>query len=209
MKATIVLMAISVAAFSGCVDSESGSASFYVKDAPTDEFDEIHVVFSKIMVHKSGGTNNETDNETGNETDNETASGWITVYENATGQDVDLLNASGSKAVFLGEADLETGKYTQIRIYAQSAYGVQGGELVPFDLPNGVLKVVKSFDVVDGETRVVIDFDLDKSVKQAGGQWKMTPVIGKTYAQEVDSEESGEEVHEEGEIVELDELQGA
>lgn len=202
MKTTIVLMAFTVAALSGCVGSDSGTASFYVKDAPTNEFDEIHVVFNKITVHKAG-------DDAGNETGNETESGWITVYENATGQDVDLLNASGNKAVFLGEADLEAGKYTQIRIYAESAYGVIDGEEIPINLANGVLKVVKSFNVGDSETRIVLDFNLDKSVKQAGGAWKMTPVIGKTYAQEVDSEESGEEVHTEGETVELEELEGA
>lgn len=191
-------------ALAGCManDDGEGSASFYVKDAPTDEFAEIHVVFSSIEVHKAGGSD---DDETeSNETKDKSASGWMTVYENATGADIDLLAASAPDAAyFLGEANLSAGKYTQIRIHTDAAYGVDlDGNRVNFTLSNGVLKVVRSFDVnASSETRIVLDFDLDRAIKgsDAGG-WRMSPVIGKTRIDTVADSESGADVAQEGEL---------
>ncbi len=192
MKAIIPALLV-MAALAGCVDEGHGSASIYVKDAATDDFDEIHVVFTKVSVHAANSTGN---------------SSWITVWENATGQDIDLLNLSGNKAAFLGEAELEAGKYTQIRIEAAEAYGIQNGSRVEISLANPTLKVVRSFDVAaDMDTQIVLDFDLDRSVKQNGPHgWKMTPVIGKTTVTVVEDDESGAEVHEEGEATELETL---
>ncbi len=208
----VALMIVAVAA-AGCVgDSGQGSASIYVKDAPTDDFDEIHVVFTKVELHRAGDDNDTSDdNETddADEGDDEGGAGWITVYENASGQDIDLLAANGNKAAFLGESDLAAGKYTQIRIHATEAYGIQDGERKDFILSNNVLKVPKPFTVeADMETKIVIDYDLDRSIKQQGGgplsepTYRMTPVIGKTTATVVEDDESGEDAHEEGEISE-------
>lgn len=193
----ILLSALVLAtAFAGCTASEGGSMSIYVKDAPTDEFDEIHVVFTQVRVHAAGS---------GNESDeNATEAGWITIFENATGQDIDLLAASGDSAAFLGEADLDAGKYTQIRIIVQRAYGVDSeGNETEFTVSSGTVKVVGNFEVGGGEeTQVTIDFDLDRSIKEQGnGNWRMTPVVGKTIVTQVADEESGEDVAEEGEIV--------
>ncbi len=192
MRGIVALLIVGVA-FSGCMTEGTGSASVYVKDAPTDEFDEIHVVFSKVSVHKGG--------------DNSTNGTWMTLFENATGQDLDLLNLSGNRAAFLGEANLTAGTYTQIRIEVLEAYGIQNGTRVDFTVPSGTLKVVRSFELEAGkESRIVIDFDLDRSIKQTGKAWKMTPVIGKTTVTVVDSQASGAEAHEEGEATRLEEL---
>lgn len=70
----------------GCAGSDtagSGSASIYVKDAPSDEFSEVHIVFTDVLVHSSG--DDEDENETANDDadDNETdqeddmEGGWI------------------------------------------------------------------------------------------------------------------------------------
>lgn len=194
---TLLLIMLVAAGLAGCVTEDgTGSASIYVKDAATNEFDEIHVVFTKVSIHGAG---NGSDNGTG----------WITVWENETGQDIDLLDLSGDRAAFLGEADLAAGKYTQIRIQATEAYGMQNGSRIDITLSNPTLKVVKSFDVEAGEeSRIVIDFDLDRSVKEQGKNgWRMTPVIGKTTVTIVDDASSGEDSLEEGEATELEELQ--
>lgn len=201
-------------------ESRASSASIYVKDAPTDEFSEIHVVFTKVEVHAAGDEDadgNETSDD-GNETsevDNETADddanetdeddgGWITLFENANGTDVDLLAASGDASAFLGEADLEPGKYTQIRITVASAYGVSldGNDTVNITVSSGTLKIVKPFDVIEGEeAKITVDYDLDRSLKQQGnGKWRMTPVVGSVVVEHVDDDESGEDAHDEGEI---------
>lgn len=193
----LLAMLIAVA-LSGCSVAVEGvgSASIYVKDAVTDDFDELHVVFTEVRVHVAG-----------NESDDESDDGsWQILWQNETGQDVDLLNASGDLAVFLGEADLEAGKYTQIRIDATEAYGIKDGQRIDITLSNNQLKVVKSFDIeADQETRIVLDFDLERSLHQQGnGVWRMTPVIGKVFTEIVDDDESGEDTTQEGEVVEIE-----
>lgn len=186
MRTLLIAFALLAVSLAGCTASGSGTASIYVKDAPTDEFDEIHVVFTKVEVHA------------GNETDG----AWITVYENATGQDIDLLDASGDRAAFLGEAELDSGDYQQIRIHATGAYGIQNGSRIDFQLAPTPLKVVQSFTVdADRETRIILDFDLDRSIVKMGPNgYRMTPVIGKTTTEIVEDDESGAEAHEEGEV---------
>lgn len=229
-KALLFASLFLVTALAGCTfpgdDGDgTGSASIYVKDAPTDEFSEIHVVFTEVRVHRaeaehSGASTSDSmgDNETmddsmdgmdDNETDDD-GGDWVTVFENETGVDVDLLNTSGARAAFLGEADLTAGRYTQIRITVEEAYGIDAdGGRHDFAVSSGTLKVVRSFDVESGqETRIVLDFDLDRSLHETGhGDWRMTPVIGKTHVDEVEDEESGEESSEEGEVEEIEDLE--
>lgn len=229
---TVLLM---TAFLAGCTTTEGeGSASIYVKDAPTDEFSEIHVVFTKVLIHKAGGeeeseeeseeetegeseaesaeamdeTEEESEAETGEDSEDaeetESDAGWITLFENSTGQDVDLLAASGDASIFLGEANLTEGKYTQIRIVTIDAYGIDlDGNRVDFTVSSGTLKIIGNFDVVAGEeTKITVDFDLDASLKEQGnGNWRMTPKVGKTMVEQVDGDASGAEAHEEGELV--------
>lgn len=208
MRVLMTALALLAVAFAGCTDSGGeGSASIYVKDAPTDEFAEIHVVFTQVEVHFAGnGSDAEDsgDNETedGDHEDDGTSS-WKTLFENEEGADVDLRAANGTAAAFLGEADLAVGKYTQIRIHVSEAYGIDhDGERHEFSVPSSTLKIVRPFDVhADEETQIVVDYDLDRSLTKAGPTgWKLTPVIGKTHVNHVEDDESGEDVHSEGEI---------
>jgi hypothetical protein len=200
MLATLTLMAAMV---SGCASQGEGSASIYVKDAPTDSFDEIHVVYTKVSVHAAGDGDNDDDSDDG---DNQTA-GWKVLFDNASGVDIDLLNVTGDRAAFLGEDDLPAGKYTQLRVEVKQAYGVaENGSHVAITLPSGTLKFNHPFTVeADEETRLVLDFDLDASMEQqTDGSWRMTPVVGHVDAQQVDDDESGEDADSEGEVAEID-----
>lgn len=189
MRTIFMLAMLATVALAGCTTSDSGTASVYVKDAPTDDFDEIHVAFTKVEVHRGNDTNGS----------------WITLYENSTGQDIDLLDASGDRAAFLGEAELEAGTYQQIRVHATEAYGIQDGERVDFELAPTPLFIVRAFEVqANEETRIILDFDLDRSIVQMGPQgYRMTPVIGQTLVEQVEDEESGAEAHEEGQVTEV------
>jgi hypothetical protein len=216
-----------LASLAGCAggDGGDGSASVYVKDAVTDEFTEVHVVFTDVSVHRSGGGGDEgtptgSDNGTGNGTggnstltgtntteDGGSQAGWMSVFHDDAGVHVDLMDASGARAAFLGEADLEAGDYQQIRITVKEAFGVNAsGAQVPITVPSKTLKFVRSFEVEGGmETRIVLDFDLERSLKQSGnGQWRLTPVIGKTFVEVLEDGESGEETSEEGEVTEIE-----
>ncbi|GAG31771.1 unnamed protein product, partial [marine sediment metagenome] len=48
----------------------------------------------------------------------------------------------------------------------------------PLKIPSGSIKLVKSFNIVNGGiTTLTIDFDAEKSVHQAGSQYIMKPTI--------------------------------
>lgn len=221
--AMFALMTLLAALVAGCTaPGGEGSASIYVKDAPTDEFDEIHVVFTQVAVHAAGSSDddNAVDDSDGNETDdapdgNETdddqgegnkTSGWKVLFSDASGVDIDLLNVTGTRAAFLGESELPAGKYTQLRVTVTEVYGIQNGTRVPITLSSGTLKLNHPFEVeADAETRLVLDFDLDKSLRQSGnGSWRMTPVVGSIDTDEVDDEKSGKEHDDEGEVRDLE-----
>lgn len=198
MRVIITALALFAVAFAGCTDSGDGSASIYVKDAPTDEFSEIHVNFTQVQVHYAGNGSDD------NETEEEDEGSWITLFENADGTDIDLLAASGNASAFLGEERLEPGKYTQIRIIVQSAYGIDhDGNTVDIPVSSGTLKIIKPFNVVAGEeSKITVDIDLDRSLVKTGNQgWRMTPVVGSTVVEQVDDASSGRDAHSEGEIV--------
>ena len=170
-----VLTLLLAPALAGCVaDGGEGQAAFYVKDAPSDEFEHVNVTFSQVQVHQA--TENETD-----------GSGWITVFSGS--KTVDLLDfeEEGSKA-FLGEANLTEGRYTQIRITVEDAVGVdkEDGTEAPIVVSSGTAKVVRPWNVTAGEAvSVTLDIDLDRSLREQGnGQWRMTPVIGRVLVED-------------------------
>lgn len=90
----------------------------------------------------------------------------------------------------------------------KDAYGVaENGSRVSITVPSKTLKFVRSFEVEEGrETRITLDFDLDRSLKENTQGWKLTPVVGKTTAVVVDDASSGEEKSKPGDSEELDEL---
>lgn len=185
---TQIACTLIVIALAGCTDGESGRASIYVKDAPTDDWAEIHLVFTKSEITRSGE-------------DNESA--WVTLVDSSSGTDVDLLEAAGSKAAFLGSASLEPGRYSMVRITVSSAYGIDhAGARHNFTVSSGTVKAPGTFEVQEGNnTRIVLDFDLDRPgvlVSQGGTGWRMTPVIGTVTSEVVadngDEPDTGEVV---------------
>lgn len=239
LRSLLLAAVVAGAALSGCATSGGeGSASIYVRDAPTDEFDEIHVVFTDVYIHEGGEDDgNETDEEDGSDAGDggdggppesglRTAqhgdrggqenqfreeAGWINVAGDPDGIDVDLLNASGTRAAFLGEANLTAGTYTQIAVVVADAYGItDNGTREEITVPSGVGRIVESFEIqADVENRIILDLDLDRAMTESGGQgWKLTPVFGNTVVEQVDDEESGAQAHEEGEIAEVGEDSG-
>ncbi|HUR63419.1 MAG TPA: DUF4382 domain-containing protein [Candidatus Thermoplasmatota archaeon] len=157
------------AALAGCASASDGTASAYVKDAAPAGFREVHLVITGVSIHQSS--------------DGNSSAGWTQVFSGA-GTDVNLMNASGAKAAFLGESGLPAGKYQQVRLTASSAYGVgMDGARIAIALPAKELKVVKGFKVEAGkETQLVLDVDLEKSLKEGKDGWELKPVIGKLYS---------------------------
>lgn len=233
---TIGIVVSLVLPMAGCLDSGDGSASLYIKDAPTDEFSEVHVVFSQAYVHQAGEDGGE---ETSDGEDNRPDSGgpsgerstatagltfqgpgsggtqenqfreeagWLQIVSDSQGIDVDLLNATGTKAAFLGEEDLAAGTYTQIAVVVQEAYGIDNnGSQVSITVPSGIGRIVQSFQIeADQETRIILDLDLDRALVESDDQgWQLTPVFGQTVVETVDDSQSGQDAHEQGEVAEV------
>lgn len=158
---------------SGCsAEGGEGSASAYIKDAPTDDWDAVHITVTEVSIHQSGQAG-------GNDT-----SGWKTLFSDSAGVRVDLLNLTGTRAAFLGETGLAPGRYQQVRIMVSDAHGVaKDGSSVDIAIPQkGYLHTAKSFKVDAGkETQVVIDIDLDKALVEKNGAWEFHGKIGKVY----------------------------
>jgi len=166
--ALVPVLALLVTALAGCSSGGDGSASAYVKDATSDTFSQVHLVITQVSIHQSS--------------DGNATAGWVVLFSGSV--HVDLMNTTGTKAAFLGQASLPAGKYQQMRITASEAFGIdKTGAHVAIGLPNKELKVVKGFKVESGkETQLVLDIDLEKSLKQKGTEWEFKPVIGKLYA---------------------------
>lgn len=153
-----------------------GRVAAYLTDAPACGFDAVNVTVSKVRVHKSA-------------TAAETEGGWTDITL-ASPRKIDLLTLTNGAVDLLGETELATGTYTQVRLVLDPNTGngmtnsvvPTGGTEKPLDTPSAVqsgLKLVGNFEVVAGaKTDIVIDFDACKSVLTKGnGNYALKPVI--------------------------------
>jgi hypothetical protein len=218
-RPSAVVIAISTifiaAALAGCVtpdqDSDDGSdgqadqgqgdVSFYVKDAPADDFDSVFVTFNRVQVHRAGEGGDDDlssvpDDDLSSVDDDDLSTvpdstlstvpeddledggaGWITIVDSE--HTIDLKDYQGDARAFLGESAIDAGKYTQIRINVSDVYGMNGTNRTDFTLPSNTLKIVRPWTVTDGEeTVLVVDFDLNESIHKSGnGAYRMKPVL--------------------------------
>ena len=101
--------------------------------------------------------------------------GWKVVV-NAS-KTFDLIALKNVKE-FLGETELATGKYTQIRLYISSATLQINGTTQNLTIPSGAIKLIHPFIVSpNATTTLTIDFDAEKSVHLAGSKYLMKPTI--------------------------------
>lgn len=100
---------------------------------------------------------------------------WFTIVNGS--KSFDLIQLQGVKD-FLGTKELGAGKYTQIRLTIEDAKLEINGEEQPIKIPSGRIKLVRNFNIVDGETTTLtLDFDAKKSVHKAGSRYIMKPTI--------------------------------
>lgn len=135
----------------------------------------IEITISKVEVHKAGI--GETVNETNEtiETNETTTSGWETVVEESN--TFNLLEITGVEEL-LGEKNLSSGKYTQIRLEVSEATITIGGEENELKIPSKKFKLIHPFTIEENKTTtLVLDFDASESVVQAGPQYILKPVI--------------------------------
>jgi hypothetical protein len=183
------LMIIPLISCSGGGDGGTGTLGISLTDTPGD-YDHVFVTIKEIQV-KKGSNNGE--------------AGWLTGF--TVEQTFDLLELQNGVFADLGLTELEAGKYNQLRLILSSEpiaphpfanYVVIEGDQeeeyiigevgeyytiqelkVPSALQTGI-KIVQGFTIeVGGSTELILDFDANKSIVQAGNNtdWLLKPTI--------------------------------
>jgi hypothetical protein len=157
--AALALIAAAAVVFGACASSETdspttqaamGTVEIRATDAPAEGVTSIMVTADNIQVHMADADEDS----------------WITVVDEE--KTFDLVEIEGAE-VFLGEADVEVGQYTQIRLDVTEVIVTIDGVETTARLPSGKMKVVGNWDVREGETTVLtLDFEADKFVVVTG-----------------------------------------
>ena len=192
IAAALAMVIMLVGSYAGPETPQAtGTLQIMVTDAPPEEeVTSIMVTVESVEVHKAAAEqeqeqeqNQEREQEqeqeqSANNSTNEEA-GWLPLDILAGNETFDLLQIQGIEEV-LAVAELEPGKYTQIRMTLSNVQVKLGdGDLQDVILPSGKLKFVRPFDIVEGQTTALLfDFDAEKSVNVTGsGQIIFKPVI--------------------------------
>jgi len=161
--------------------ASGGTLEVYVTDAPPrDEVTGILVTVSGVQVHRAV-TEQETeqdqeqtdgDNQTQQQEQQQTEQGdggWINIDLGDNATTFDLLQIRGIEQ-FLGSSTVEAGKYTQVRLAVDTVQVALGdGQPQDAEVSSKELKIVRPFDIVAGETTLlVLDFEADKMVTVTG-----------------------------------------
>jgi uncharacterized protein DUF4382 len=147
----------------GSVGPGSGSISINLTDAPVDSASEVVVVFTGIELHQ--------------------ASGSTTTIDFPTPKSIDLVKLqNGVTSAITQDSAVPAGSYDWVRLKVLASKNSQGesyikllsGQQYPLWIPSGAetgLKLVRPFTVAQGSvTRLIIDFDLRKSITAPPGQ---------------------------------------
>lgn len=147
----------------------TGEVAFSITDAKPllpDGATNLWITFSKLLVHKSGGS-------------------WISLPLVQTPYTIDLLQYyDGFTTELVPPTKLSYGKYTQVRIVVESAtirFNNDDNTIKPIEIPPGNLKTDTNFtlDIQDpAAADIIIDFDLSRSLVVTGqSDYKLKPVL--------------------------------
>lgn len=130
--------------------TKTGIVEVRATDAPAAGVSKIVVTTSNIQVHKADAAEDS----------------WTTVVDKET--TFDLVAITGAE-VFLGSQTIAAGSYTQIRLDVTKVVVTLEGKEVVAKLPGEKLKVVRPWEVKEGEkTILTLDFDADTFVVITG-----------------------------------------
>jgi hypothetical protein len=179
--ALVIFVLVSAIVISGCTNTVptgpggvlpgppgTGNLVLQITDQPGIDIQRADVTISGVHVHAIPMSGNESE---------EMEAGWITVNEGP--ETFDLVAIKDIKMV-LGKAALPAGRYTQIRLDIDKAMVTIDSMLYNLTIPSGTLRLVRSFDIKEGQdTAITLDFNLQESVQSAGqfGKYLMNPVV--------------------------------
>lgn len=150
-----------------------GTLVMKITDKPVEgEIKSVNVTISEVKIHKADydAVEDEEDDEGG---------GWITVLEEE--RTYDLIKLEDVEELLAIAEGMDVGRYTQIRLYLSGAsIGIDNNEPQDLEITSPSLKLVKPFDIREGEvTELLLDFDAKESVIQVGRteRYKLKPTI--------------------------------
>lgn len=177
------VLVLATAGLAGCggggSDPNTGSLTLSLTDAPVDGAESVVVAFTGIDLQRSDGTRVNLDFGMANGQPNIKSIDLIKLQNGATGS---LTDGAGVPA----------GRYEWMRLKVQADKNSQSGSYIvlsngqqyPLWIPSGAetgLKLVQPFTVAQGSaTRLLIDFDLRKSITAPPGQdpnYLLKPVL--------------------------------
>jgi len=167
--------------------TSAGRLVINITDAPSaPEIEEVWLTVTKVQVHMAGSEDTEEqeqeqeENSQETQNQNENGGGWIEVGLVGDAR-FNLLTLQNGLQAKLAMAELDPGKYTQIRMDVSLVeIKVKGDAVLKIaKLPSGTLKFNHPFEIVGGEeTELLFDFDVLKSVKVTGNdKYMCKPVI--------------------------------
>ncbi|MEJ2245492.1 MAG: DUF4382 domain-containing protein [Acidobacteriota bacterium] len=177
LACSIILMAVSLVSCSGGGNLGGGSTGFLelsLIDSPSD-YDALFITINEVQVHHE-------------------IDGWQTLSDLNLVEPINLLELVGGTMYYLGSPELAIGHYDQLRLILDKSEGSnylleENGEgeeddvVTPLKIPSGHntgIKLVNGFDIEASHyTELILDFDVDKSVVEAGksGQHILKPTI--------------------------------
>lgn len=188
----IALVAVTLT-FIGCdvannADDNSGTGRMTVQltDAPAN-YDAVYIDIQSVRVHFDG--NLEADETDANEEAED--DGWVTINDDPVR--VNLLELRNGNTIQLGDEELETGEYHQIRfILGDDNEVVINGESHALTTPSAQqsgLKLNLDAEVEDGEVyNLLVDFDAGRSIVETGsGKYILKPVLRAVELEETGS----------------------
>lgn len=163
---------VAALSLSGCsAPKDQGTVGIAVTDAPVDDYAYVNVTFSRAAIHKA---------------DVENGSGWIEIVN--TTRTVDLLALHKNQtSQALGFAEVDAGRYTQVRVYIDKVEAVKkdDGSMVTMTVPSGLLRISKAFEVKPGgNTTLTLEVDLGRSISCTNSACRFSPVLAKVEAEE-------------------------
>lgn len=177
----LVAVAAVLLVTSGCGDSNDpdtgpGTLRMRLVDGPhcVEGLEHLYLVLSDVRVHRE---------EEGEDEDG----GWTSVLPDTLdleARTVDLLELVDGVDWLIGEEDLPSGYYSQIRLVLEDAWIVIDGDSLDLVVPSGMqsgLKLIHGFTLDPGElVELTLDWDACRSLVETppgSGNWKLKPTI--------------------------------
>lgn len=181
MKFLAFLPILAIALVAGCIGQagvpspETGTLQIKITDQ-AQELQSLVVTVDSVEVHRAFAPptipeRERTDGELSNDT---AAAGWVTVVSQP--QTVDLVQVRDIMDI-LGEAELEAGFYTQVRMRVSSAIARIDGAEEQLVVPSKAIKFVHPFRIeANKTTSLVIDFYADYAIEMLPAGKIFSPV---------------------------------